>query len=94
MAAFTKEELLKIAHLSALKLEESEIALFTNQLTQVLAYVEQLQKVSIAHQQEMQSIPNVLRDDIAQPSHPEDVLALAPQQNEHCFVVPTILEEK
>ena len=46
MATFNQDELLRIAHLSGLMLNEKESALFTDQINAILTYVDQLQTVS------------------------------------------------
>lgn len=94
MATFTKEELLHIAKLSALTLEENEIAAFTGQINAVLQYVDQLAPVVIKEIDTDIRNVNVLRDDIAVKKDRTDVLAVAPEVDEGYFAVPTILEEK
>ncbi|MBS1987640.1 Asp-tRNA(Asn)/Glu-tRNA(Gln) amidotransferase subunit GatC [Candidatus Dependentiae bacterium] len=94
MATFTKEELLKIAHLSSLKLDEQEIPVFVDQITAILQYVEQLATAQVCAQTEPIRNVNVLRDDIARSTDPEPLLARAPQRIENYFGVPQILEEK
>lgn len=94
MATFTKEELLKIAHLSSLKLDEQEIPVFVDQITAILQYVDQLATAQVCTQAEPIRNVNVLRDDIAHSTDPEALLALAPERIENYFGVPQILEEK
>ena len=94
MNTFTKEELLKIAHLSSLKLDEQEIPVFVNQINEILRYVDQLQNTTISTQAEPIKNVNVLRDDIARPTNPASLLAQAPQEQDNYFVVPKILDEK
>ncbi len=94
VATFTKEELLKIAHLSSLKLDEQEIPVFVNQINAILQYVDQLQTAQVCAQAQPIRNVNVLRDDIARSTDPEPLLALAPERIENYFGVPQILEEK
>jgi len=94
MATFTKQELLHIATLSALKLEESEVAVFTEQINTILTYVDQLAPVVIKPvDQDIRNV-NVFRDDVAVKKDRDAVQAIAPEVDEGYFVVPTILEEK
>lgn len=94
MADFNKEELLKIAHLSALKIDDKEIDIFVEQIKTILSYVDQLQQVP----QSAETLPvrniNFFREDIAIQCDSSEILAQAPERNETYFVVPTILEEK
>lgn len=94
MATFTKEELLKIADLSALKLDEQEIPVFVDQISAILQYVEQLGTAQVCAQAAPVKNVNVLRDDIARSTDPERLLRLAPERIENYFGVPQILEEK
>ena len=92
MADFNKEELLKIAQLSALKLEENEVKLFSNQIASILSYVDQLQEVTITTDVQPIRNTNIFRDDVAQKGNADAVLAQAPQTEERYFIVPKILE--
>jgi len=94
MASFNKEELRKIAHLSALKIDDKESDLFIEQIKTILAYVDQLQEIPMTTQAQQVRNINVLREDEAIPFDSSKILAQAPERNENYFVVPTILEEK
>ena len=94
MASFSKQELLHIANLSALKLEESEVAVFTEQINTILTYVDQLAPVVIKTVDTNIRNVNIFREDIAVKKDRETVQAVAPEVDEGYFVVPTILEEK
>ena len=94
MATFTKEELLHIAKLSALKLEESEVAAFTGQIQSALSYVDQLAPVVIKPVETNVGNVNVFREDIVVKKDRDAVMVVAPEVDEGYFVVPTILEEK
>jgi len=52
MINFDKEELLNIAKLSGLKLDNNEITLFAQHIPKILDYVEQLQKVNMTDEVE------------------------------------------
>ena len=92
MAKFSREDLLRVAELSALKLEESEIAKFTEELSKIIAYAEQVNQVSAHHEQEAIRLVNVFREDKVVRTDSTDILAQAPQSEEEYFVVPKILE--
>lgn len=94
MAEFTKEELLKVAKLSALNLSPNEIDTFVTQLKNVIAYVDQLKAVTVTQQAASNKNVNVMRDDVVTPFPCTSPLELAPQQQDNYFVVPKILDEK
>lgn len=88
----TKDELLKIAQQSCLKLSNEEASLFAEQIKTILEYADQLQQVGLTKEAENVRNVNVLREDIATPCNAEAVLAQAPQTNGRYFVVPKILD--
>ncbi len=91
MISFDKEELLKIAKLSALTLDDDEIETFSNELRQVLQYTSELENVEPPQTLEVQTNVNVFREDKAQPCDPESVLEQAPDRKDTFFRVPKIL---
>jgi len=86
-----------VAKLARLALTPAEIERFGAQLGALLEHVETLQKLPIedvaATAQVIPSV-NVMRDDVAQPSLPREiVLDAAPQRQGSYFRVPRILGE-
>lgn len=66
MANLTSEDVLKLAQLSKLKLTETELKEFTNEVNEILKYVEQLQKVdtsSLKPTNQVNGLTNVMRKD-------------------------------
>ena len=94
MPTITRQELMHIANLSALKLEDHEIDLFTQQIQTILAYIDQLQSVAVTTQAASVRNINILRDDVAVKGDAKSVLAQAPQVDDVFFAVPKILDEK
>jgi aspartyl-tRNA(Asn)/glutamyl-tRNA(Gln) amidotransferase subunit C len=92
MAKITKEEVLKIAKMSHLELHEDEIPALLKQLEDVLGYAARVKDVSGVSQEAPVRNINVMRDDVAQPSNPEILLAQAPEREGSYFVVPAILD--
>ena len=92
MAHLTKEELLTIAQLSALPVEEQEIAPLSSQITTILNYVDQLGQVSLTTEAPTVRNKNIFRDDIVKKSDPDLFLDQAPNKEGRYFVVPKILE--
>ncbi|MFA6527028.1 MAG: Asp-tRNA(Asn)/Glu-tRNA(Gln) amidotransferase subunit GatC [Candidatus Babeliales bacterium] len=94
MTTFNKEELHKIAQLSALKIDESEVDAFVSQMGTILEFVDQLKQVTITAQAQQVCNVNVMREDKAIQRPSDDLLALAPERDGQYFIVPNILEEK
>ncbi len=94
MATITREELLKIAKLSSLKLDDQEIPRFVDQVNTILGYVARLSEVQLTDQAAPIKNVNVLRDDVVVTTDAATILEEAPQVEGGYFVVPKILEEK
>ncbi len=94
MATINKQELIHIANLSALKLEDKEIDFFVQQIQTILTYVDQLQKIKVSDIPTHVGNVNLLRDDIVHKADAAAVLAQAPQRDGQYFAVPKILDEK
>jgi aspartyl-tRNA(Asn)/glutamyl-tRNA(Gln) amidotransferase subunit C len=65
------EEVTRIAHLARLSLTGEELALYSRQLSAVLAYAERLEGVDIEHVAPTSSavpLNNVMREDAVEPS--------------------------
>lgn len=67
MAQFTREDVLKLARLARIELDDTEIDLFTAEFGAILEYVEQLQAVDVeglepTHQ--VSGLKNVMRNDM------------------------------
>ena len=85
-----------VAKLARLGLSEAEKKLFAGQLSDILEYAEILKKLEtkeIAPTSHAIPMKNVLREDRVAPyPEVEAILANAPQEEEHMFRVPKILE--
>ena len=92
----TRDEVLHIAELARLGLSAAEVERFQGELSEILSYAERLQQVdlsAISPAARVQSIENVLRDDVVLPSFPrQSIIANAPHTAEGCFKVPPVLE--
>ena len=93
MVQFTREELLHIAELSFLHIDDSELSQLGDQLRQTLEYIEQLDEVVIEVEQEALRSINVFRDDKVIKSDSIKLLEQSPQSDDNYFVVPTILDK-
>ena len=85
----------KIAKLGRLELPESDVDKFTQQLSDILGYVEklgQLDTSAIEATSHAVEVPNPLRPDEAQASKAvEEILEIAPEREENFFQVPKVI---
>jgi len=91
-----KIDIEKVAKLARLELSEDEKKMFGSQMEQILTYMEQLNRIDTTGVEPMShAIPihNVFREDEVKVSVPqEEVLAIAPDQEDGHFKVPRIIE--
>ena len=91
----TKEEVLYVARLARLDLDEEAIDKFAGQIDEILGYIEKLNQVDtrgIKPTSHAISLTNAFRDDLQQ-EHLDRERALdnAPEQEEGQFVVPKVV---
>lgn len=93
--ALTIAEVEHVAELARLTLSEQEKAVFAEQLSGILTYVEQLNELPTAEVEPLSHILpvyNVFREDTVQPSPPrEDMMANAPLPEDGQYKVPKIV---
>ena len=91
----TDEIVAKMAQLSRLNIEESEMAYMREQLNKTLAYVEQLQEIDTEGVEPTAYVVpehDALRDDVAQESlSVDDVLKNAPVVTKGHFAIPKVI---
>lgn len=66
MAKLTREDVLKLARLSRLRLSDDEVEQFQSEISEILAYVEQLSAVDTAGLEptsQVTGLTNVMRED-------------------------------
>ena len=92
----TSEDVRSVARLARLQLSDEEVERLTQQLGEILTYVEQLNEVDTEGVEPMAhaiELSNVLRADDPRDSLPrEAALGNAPQTDGKYFLVPQILE--
>jgi aspartyl-tRNA(Asn)/glutamyl-tRNA(Gln) amidotransferase subunit C len=92
----TREQVVHIAELARLALNEEEIALFQEQLSAVLEYADRLQTLdtdAISPTATVLPVRNVMRaDEPCPPMDREDILFNAPETEDGCFRVQAVLE--
>lgn len=93
-----KEEVKHIAHLARLRVSDEEVALYASQLTDILRYVTQLNKLDTSDVQPTSHalpVTNVFRDDVPGSTlTPEQALSNAPKSSNDCFQVPKVLDQE
>jgi aspartyl-tRNA(Asn)/glutamyl-tRNA(Gln) amidotransferase subunit C len=91
-----KMDIEKVARLARVELSEAEMETFGNQLEQILTYMEQLNSLDTTGvEPTSHAIPihNIFREDEVKSSFSqEEVLGIAPEQEEGHFKVPKIIE--
>ena len=91
-----KMDIEKVAKLARLTLSEEEKRRFESQLDHILAHIEQLNRVDTTGvEPTSHAIPihNAFREDEIKPSFPKDeVMGIAPAQEDGHFKVPRIIE--
>ena len=93
--AVTKKDVEYIAELAKLKFKDEELEKFTEQLNEILAYVEKLNELDTTNVEPL-SHPvegsNVFREDVVKPSlDREEALRNAPDRSELFFKVPKVI---
>ncbi len=91
----TKEQVLKIANLSRLKIAENELDKFTGQMNGILQFIERLDQLdtkAIEPTSHAVKMTNAFRkDERIQNRVQEDVLARAPESEANFFRVPKVI---
>ena len=91
-----RDEVGHIARLSRLSLTEDEMDIFSGQLSSIIEYVEQLNRLDtagVSPTSHVLPLSNVMRDDVPKPSLPRgEALRNAPDATEKFYRVPRIIE--
>lgn len=93
--SLSRADVAKVANLARLALSGEELDRMTSELSQIVGFVGQLEKIDtssvepLAHPLDTQ---NVFRDDTPRPSlEREAALQSAPRHDGECFLVPAVL---
>jgi aspartyl-tRNA(Asn)/glutamyl-tRNA(Gln) amidotransferase subunit C len=95
--SLTLEEVRKIAHLARLNLSDEDIAFYTPQLSRILDFIEQMNKVDstkvepLAHPLDISQRLRV--DIVTEPDLREKYQDIAPQVEAGLYLVPKVIEE-
>lgn len=93
MALLSREELRKIAELSALNLTDAELSKLLPDIQNVLNYSSELSAIGLREEQPPSRTVNVFRADIVNAStESKSLLEQAPEKQDTFFVVPKIID--
>jgi len=92
MQAITKEDIMKIAHLSHIKITDEELEKMRSHLVAVLGYAERIKDIAKDVDLVGQKNMNIFREDVVIKTDPESIRTHAPEREGNYFVVPVILE--
>lgn len=94
---FSRDDVRKIAVLARLELSDEQTDAYADQLGRILSHVDKLGELDtegVEPTSHSLRLVNVLREDVARPSLPnEAALANAPDKESGCFKVPPIIQE-
>lgn len=94
----TKKDVEKIAELARLKFDDKELENFTDDMNNILSYVEKLNELNTENVEPLShpnEASNVLREDELQKSvSAEDALKNAPDKDEKFFKVPKVIKDR
>ena len=92
----TDDQIRWVSHLARLEFDPQELALFTQQLSKIVDYVNQLEAVNVDGVEPLSHpspIQNVFRADEVKPSlTTEEALANAPSRKGDFYAVPAVMD--
>lgn len=94
--SITKQDVKYIAALARMDVPDAKLEAMTKSLSEIVQYVEQLQKLDVSHvKPTSHAVPvgNVLRPDVIKPSLTnKEALAIAVESKDGSFKVPLVIE--
>ena len=94
--SLTAADIKKIAHLARLNMSDADVTLYTNQLSNILNFVEQMNQAdttgieAVAHS--LESHQRLRSDAVTEPNQREVFQKLAPQVEAGLYLVPQVIE--
>lgn len=93
----SKDDVIKVSELARLEFKEEELDKFTQQLGNILEYIEQLNELdtnNVEPTSHVLDISTPLREDkVVEWLNIEEVLQNAPESEDDFFVVPQVIED-
>lgn len=94
--SLSKADVEKIAHLARLAISEQDIPLYSKNLSNILAFVEQMNQVDVSGVQPMahplETVQRLREDAATEPNQREHFQAIAPQVDAGLYLVPKVIE--
>lgn len=94
--SLTPEDIKNIAHLARLELDESHITLYSEQLSKILGFIEQMNQVDTSNVQPLAHPLNIsqrLRKDVVtEPDLRSKYQKIAPKTEAGLYLVPKVIE--
>ncbi len=94
--SLTQADVLKIAKLSRLKIDDRQTSAITNDLNSIFNWIEQLQEVDVEDVPAMagvgDNIQRLRHDEVTDGNIKDKVLSNAPKSAFDCYVVPKVVE--
>lgn len=95
MTQISSDDVLALAQLSALQLDDSEVTSLQKDITNILGYVEQLGKLDttgVEPTYQVTGLENIMREDVvAHDVVRDEILKLAPKSRDNQIEVPKVL---
>ena len=95
MTKISPADVRKVAHLARLELPSDQIEIYTEQLQEILSYIDQLQEIdtqNVPPTTRAVEVVNAMREDLVEVNcSREDILNQAPHREGDFFRVPKIL---
>jgi len=93
----SKDDVINVAELARLEFKEEELEKFTEQLGNILEYIEQLSELNTDNVEPTSHVLDIstpLREDkVVEWLNTEEVLKNAPESEDNFFVVPQVIED-
>ena len=93
----SKDDIIKVCELARLEFKEEELEKFTEQLGNILEYIEQLNELNTDNVEPTSHVLDIstpLREDkVVEWLSTEEVLKNAPESEDDFFVVPQVIED-
>jgi aspartyl-tRNA(Asn)/glutamyl-tRNA(Gln) amidotransferase subunit C len=94
--SLSKQDVEKIAHLARLAISEQDIPLYSKNLSNILAFVEQMNQVDVSGVPPMahplETSQRLREDVVTEPNQREHFQAIAPQVDAGLYLVPKVIE--
>ncbi len=93
--AITKDDILHVANLARLEMDNTRLDEFSTQLGEILGYVEKLNRADtegVSPTSNAMALSNAFREDVVRPHLTnEDALSNAPENEDGSFLVPKVI---